>query len=124
MAISQHRARRKSSGGKYNEYRKKRVFELGSKPTLTLLGETTKKFERVRGGLIKTRLLRTNIVNVIDKQGKFHKATIKTVKENPADPNFTRRNIITKGSIVETNVGKVKITSRPGQVGTLNGTLI
>ena len=34
------------------------------------------------------------------------------------------RNILTKGAFVETNLGKVKITSRPGQDGNMNGILI
>ncbi|MFH1511592.1 MAG: 30S ribosomal protein S8e, partial [Candidatus Woesearchaeota archaeon] len=33
-------------------------------------------------------------------------------------------NIITKGTIVDTDKGKVRITSRPGQDGTLNGVLV
>jgi small subunit ribosomal protein S8e len=32
-----------------------------------------------------------------------------------------RRNIITKGAVVDTDIGHVKITSRPGQSGALNG---
>ena len=46
------------------------------------------------------------------------------VIENKANPNYVRRNIITKGAIVETSAGKAKVTSRPGQDGVINGVLI
>ena len=47
-----------------------------------------------------------------------------SVVENISDPNFVRRNIITKGAIVETDAGYARITSRPGQVGILNAVLV
>ena len=43
---------------------------------------------------------------------------------NSANPNYVRRNIITKGAIVETPEGNAKVTSRPGQDGVINGILI
>ena len=46
------------------------------------------------------------------------------VKENPSNRHFVRRNIVTKGCIVDTELGEAIVTSRPGQVGTLNGKLI
>ena len=49
------------------------------------------------------------------------KAKIENVISNPANINFTRRNIITKGCICKTDKGDVKITSRPGQSGNLQG---
>ena len=63
--------------------------------------------------------------NVFDKKsGKAKLVEIKTVVENPANRNFVRRNILTKGAIVETELGKAKITSRPGQQGFLNAVLL
>ena len=47
-----------------------------------------------------------------------------TVVDSPADVNYVRRNILTKGAVVETDAGKVRLTSRPGKDGVLNGTLI
>jgi small subunit ribosomal protein S8e len=44
-----------------------------------------------------------------------------TVRENPANPNYVQRNIITKGAILETDLGLVRVRSRPGQDGVLNG---
>ena len=50
--------------------------------------------------------------------------SINSVIANDADPNFIRRNIVTKGSIVDTSMGKVKITSRPGMHGVASGILL
>ena len=46
------------------------------------------------------------------------------VVENPANRHFVRRNIMTKGTVIETEKGKARITSRPGQDGTINAVLI
>jgi small subunit ribosomal protein S8e len=51
-------------------------------------------------------------------------AKIITVVQNQANPHFVRRNIMTKGAVVKTDIGLVRITSRPGQDGTLNGVLV
>ena len=58
------------------------------------------------------------------KTGKSSKVKIKSVVENPADMHFVRRNIITKGAIIETEKGKAKVTSRPSQDGIVNAVLI
>lgn len=124
MAISQSRSRRKVSGGRYRPYRKKRLHELGSEPTLTKIGERKIKQVRVRGGNIKFRVLLDEYVNVALPDGTCKKVKIIRVKENPANRNYVIRNIITKGCIVETELGDVIITSRPGQESTINGKLI
>jgi small subunit ribosomal protein S8e len=49
---------------------------------------------------------------------------LKTEKENPANRNFARMNILTKGAIVDTEVGSIRITSRPGQHGLVNAVLL
>ena len=77
------------------------------------------------GGHKKDVSLRNNSVNVVDPKTKKHKVVkIKNVIENPANRHFVRRNIITKGTVVDTEAGKARITSRPGQDGTVNGVLI
>jgi small subunit ribosomal protein S8e len=125
MALSQARSRRKPSGSRYKDYRKKKHYETGSSATLTKIGETKRKSVRVRGSNVKFSLLRTDIINVIDpKTKKAVKAKIKTVVDNPANRNFVRANILTKGTVVDTDKGKAKITNRPGQEGTINGILI
>ena len=125
MARSQKTSKRKASGGRLRSSRGKRKFELAGFPALTKVSDkTVRRSKRVIGGSIKTRILATNIINVSDKKGKTEKTEIKTVLENPANPHLVRRNILTKGAIVETKMGKVKITSRPGQEGTVNGVLL
>ncbi|MFB6184110.1 MAG: 30S ribosomal protein S8e, partial [Haloarculaceae archaeon] len=44
--------------------------------------------------------------------------------ENPSNPNYARRNIITKGAIIETSEGRARVTSRPGQDGQVNAVLV
>lgn len=124
MARSQLRSKRKISGGRYHKTRTKRKRELARLSTFTRLNEKKLKQIRIRGGNIKQILLSIKEVNLTDKQGKTQKTEILNVVGNPANPNLVRRNIITKGTIVETKLGKAKITSRPGQEGTLNAVLV
>jgi len=58
------------------------------------------------------------------KTGKTSLGTIENVVENESDPNYVRRNVLVKGAIIETDKGRVKITSRPGKDGVINGVLI
>lgn len=119
------RPKRKVSGGRYVDLRKKRLSDLAGEPTLTGLSEIKKKKVRIRSGKLKTRLLRTNMANVYDKKTKKYKIVkIKTILENPANRHYVRRNIMTKGTIIDTEVGKARITNKPGQEGAINAILI
>jgi len=124
MARAQTRSKRKISGGRYHSARSKRKSELARQPTLTKLGERKTKKLRTLGGNQKRILLSVKEINVTDKKGKTQKTEIVNVLENPSNPNLVRRNILTKGAIVETKLGKAKITSRPGQEDSVNGTLV
>ena len=124
MAITQTRSKRKFTGGKLHDYRKKRVFELGSLPAKTDIGATKRVAHRGRGAITKQKLLRTDVVNLVGKDGKCKIVKVKTVVKNPANQNFTRRNIMTKGTIIDTEVGQAVVTSRPGQTGTLNAKVL
>ncbi|MBU2639091.1 MAG: 30S ribosomal protein S8e [Nanoarchaeota archaeon] len=123
MAVSQYRSKRKVSGGVYIRLRKKRKFELGRVFRETKVGETKKKTLRGKGGAVKTTLLRCNVANIFDGK-KYKKAKITSVIENKANRHFVRRNILTKGAVVETELGKAKVVSRPGQEGTINAVLV
>jgi len=46
------------------------------------------------------------------------------VVESPSNVNYIRRNIMTKGSLIKTEKGVARITSRPGQEGSLNAVLL
>ncbi len=125
MPITQHRSYKKPSGSRYISARGKRKFETGRLPTMTKLGERKVKQLRLRGGRSKTVMLSTDTVNLLDPKTKKHsKAKIKNVVENPANRHFVRRNILTKGTIIETEKGNAKIVNRPGQEGTINAVLV
>jgi len=125
MVITQTRSRRSATGSRYIDFRKKKQFEAGREATLTKVGDTKLKTLRVLGANEKYMLLRANDANVVDKKtNKALKAKILSVKVNPSNSNYVRRNIITKGCTIETDKGDVIVTSRPGQDGTVNGYLI
>ncbi len=114
---------RKISGGKYIKRRKKKLRELPGQKRTTKLGETKRKSKKVVGGNKKRYLLRSKFVNVSVK-GKIQKFEIKNVLETPSNRFLARQNIITKGTIVETSSGKVRISNRPTQEAVLNGVLV
>ena len=125
MARSTDRSKRKASGGRYHFTRGKKRQELAGFQANTKLSPERKiKSLRVRGGEVKFSMLAASHVNVCDKKGKASKVDILNVVGNPANPHLVRRNIITKGAIVETKMGKVRITSRPGREAALNGVLV
>ena len=125
MALWQGKSRRKITGGRYRLHRSKRKTEIGREQQVTVIGKEGNKKVRTRGGNLKFRILSTSTVNVYDpKSKKSLKTSIKTVLENPANPHYVRRNIITKGAIIDTEKGKAKVTSRPGQHGVINAILI
>ena len=125
MARSTDRSKRKASGGRYHITRGKKSAELAGFPANTKLEKERKvRVTRIRGGDVKNSMLTASHVNVCDKKGKATKLEILNVVGNPANPHLVRRNIITKGAVVETKMGKVKITSRPGQEAALNGVLV
>ncbi len=125
MAISQKRSKRKSTGGRYKSLLAKKQYELGGDPTLPKIDPIRRKSLRVMGANQKVKLLAADKANVYNpKEKKYKLVAIKTVEENKANRNYIRRNILTKGAVIETEIGKAKITSRPGQEGTLNAVLI
>lgn len=125
MAISQGKSTRKYTGARLIDNRGKRKAELGRDPAETRIGDKKLRKIRTRGGNEKLRLAIDNKINVIDTKTNKSKLTeILNVIENKANPNYVRRNIITKGAIVETAEGNAKVTSRPGQDGVINGILI
>jgi len=116
---------RKISGGKYIKNRKKKLDErAGQKRIVKLSTEEKRKTQRIRGGNTKTFLLKGKMINVQDKTKKLKKVEIKNVLETPSNRFLARQNILTKGTIVETELGKIKITNRPTQEGNINGILI
>ncbi len=115
----QGRSTRKRTGGRLRPFRNKRKHELGRESTETQVGEPTYKTVDARGNTRKVRAIAASTANVAT-DGEVVTAEIENVAENPANPNYARRNIITKGAILETSEGRVKVTSRPGQDGQVN----
>jgi len=116
--------KRKPSGGRKRSYRTKRRYEKGAFPTETTQGESTRKIERRRGGNLKIRLLSVNQANVSNPStGKTEKVEILRVVRNPANVDYNRRGVVTKGTIIETPLGVARVTSRPGQDGIVNAVI-
>ncbi len=110
---------RKITGGKYIARRKKKSYEIIGQRKTVKLGETLRKVSRIRGGRKKIFLVKIKNVNV---NGKV--LEIKNVLETPSNRFLARQNIITKGTILQTDQGKIKVTNRPTQQGMVNGILI
>ena len=79
---------------------------------------------RVRGGNRKIITLKSNIVNILIETGKSKKADIINVEETPQNRFLARQNRLVKGAIIETSIGKARITNRPSQEGLVNASLI
>jgi len=121
----QGRSRRSCTGKLLKPFRKKRKYELGREQIETLIGERKIKKVRIRGGNFKIKVFREQYANVyIPSEGKVVKAEIKNVVENPAHVHYARRNVVTKGAIIETTAGKARVTSRPNQDGIVNAVLV
>ena len=117
--------KRKKTGGKKHIFRGKRAFEMGSDAAETISGEPRIARTRGRGGQLTLRALAVNSVNVTDPAtGKSQKTEIRGVVKNPANVDYQRRGVITKGAIVDTALGQALVTSRPGQHGVVNAVLI
>ena len=117
--------KRKKTGGKKHIFRGKRAFEMGSDAAETIVGETRIAHNRGRGGKLKLRALAVSSVNVTDPAtGKSQKTEIRGVLKNPANVDYQRRGVITKGAVVDTPLGQALVTSRPGQHGVVNAVLI
>ncbi len=125
MAKWQGRSLKKPSGGRIWASRNKRKREMGSEFIEPKIGKPKCIEMRSYGGGKKMNMLYGDTANVMDpKTGKAKKAKIVTVVQNPADMHFVRRNIMTRGAIIDTELGKAKVTSRPGQVGVIDAVLI
>jgi small subunit ribosomal protein S8e len=124
MSIYQSRSKRKPSGGRFKSDEPKRIYRQGSSPAFTTIGDRKVKERRRRGGDEDDVLLRAETITVHDPEAGEHvQAEIKEVVDSPANQNYVRRNIITKGCTLATSEGHVKVTSRPGQNGVLHGKL-
>lgn len=125
MAWHDRLTKKKKTGGKKRAYRTKRIYESGSQPVETLLGETKRKEVPGIASTSKVKLVRANYVNVSNPAtGKTQRLEILDVVSNPANADYNRRGVITKGTIVRTENGLARIVSRPGQEGALSAVVV
>jgi len=113
----------KITGGRRHVLRSRRKYEIDRFPNEALIGDQITITRKVRGKNIKTALKTIDSVNlVIDS--KIKKVKIIKVLENATNNDYQRRGVISKGAILETEEGKCRVVSRPGQHGTVNAILV
>ena len=116
---------RKISGGKYKKFRKRKFHSIKGQIRKVKLENKKQKIIRGRGGNKRLVLLSENFANIIDIETKKAKKTrIINVLETPSNHFLARQNILVKGALIKTELGKAKITNRPSQEGTIQGVLV
>lgn len=125
------KSNRKETGGilRTRDGVSKRLSQKGGDFTATTLAETDEvKAVRGMGSTVKMKLTKAQKASVTDKKaGKTQSMKIVWVHENPANRLYVRRNIITKGTLIEVEANGTKafarVTSRPGQDGMVTAVL-
>ena len=117
------RSTRKRTGGRLHDVSKKKRHQLGREAAETTVDDPRFQVIDARGSDDKLRALSTNIAQVADG-GEVTTETIENVVDNPANVNYIRRNIITKGAIIWTSAGQARVTSRTGQTGQVSAVLV
>ena len=113
----------KTTGGRRHPLRSRRKYEMDRYPNEALVGEQITITRKVRGKNNKTSIKTIDSVNLaIDS--KVKRVKIIRVLENGTNNDYKRRGVITKGAILETDEGKCRVVSRPGQSGTVNAILV
>ncbi len=114
----------KGTGGRRGRRTDKKLRFVGGAFTATKVGKKdTRKIHHARGNTRKIRLKTALYASVLTKSG-MKKVSVKNVLETPDNRHHARQNIITKGAIIDTELGKVKVTNRVGQDGVVNGVLL
>ena len=113
----------KVTGGRRHPLRSRRKYEMDRFPNEALIGEQITITRKVRGKNVKTAIKTIDSVNLaIDS--KIKRVKIIKVLENSTNNDYQRRGIISKGAVLETEAGKCRVVSRPGQHGTVNAILV
>ena len=113
----------KVTGGRRHPLRSRRKYEMDRFPNEALIGEQITITRKVRGKNVKTAIKTIDSVNLaIDS--KIKRVKIIKVLENATNNDYQRRGVISKGAILETEEGKCRVVSRPGQHGTVNAILV
>jgi small subunit ribosomal protein S8e len=118
-------AGRKLTGGRKVAMRGRRKFEIDRYPNEAVVGATQIVARRTRGDNVKAAFKTAEFANVIDKESKkVAKVKILKVTKNPANRDYKRRGVISKGAVIETESGTAVVVSRPGQDGVVNAVLV
>ena len=114
----------KITGGRRHPLRIRRKYETDRYPNEPNTGAQITVTRRVRGNNNKTALKSIDFVNLATGDAKVKKTKILKVLDNTTNNDFKRRGIITKGAILETQDGKCRVVSKPGQNGIVNAILL
>ena len=114
----------KTTGGRRHPLRIRRKYETDRYPNEATNGAQVTITRHVRGKNKKTALKSIDFVNLATPDAKVKKTKILKVLENYTNNDYKRRGIITKGAILETQEGKCRVVSKPGQNGIVNAVLI
>ena len=114
----------KITGGRRIPLRIRRKYEIDRYPNEAVNGAQVTITRRVRGNNKKTALKTIDFVNLATGGAKVKKAKIIKVLDNATNNDYKRRGIITKGAILETQEGKCRVISKPGQNGIVNAILL
>ena len=114
----------KTTGGRRHPLRIRRKYETDRYPNEAINGAQVTVTRRVRGNNSKTALKTIDFVNLAAGNAKVKKSKILKVLENSTNNDYQRRGIITKGAILETQEGKCRVVSKPGQNGIVNAVLL
>jgi len=109
----------KVTGGRRHPLRSRRKYEMDRFPNEALIGEQITITRKVRGKNVKTAIKTIDSVN-LTVDSKIKRVKIIKVLENATNNDYQRRGVISKGAILETEEGKCKVVSRPGQHGVVN----
>jgi small subunit ribosomal protein S8e len=115
------------SGGTRRAISDKRLAHIGGVFSRTRLedvkqGEEERTVKKGKGGFEKTAAKKVAFADVATGKG-IKRAKILEIIETPASRHFLREKIITKGALIKTELGKARVTSRPGQEGVVNAVL-
>ena len=114
----------KITGGRRHPLRTRRKYETDRYPNEAVNGAQVTITRQVRGKNSKTALKTIDFVNLATGDAKVKKSKILKVLENATNNDYKRRGIITKGAILETQEGKCRVVSKPGQDGIVNAILL
>ncbi len=115
--------KRRPTGGRARPHRGRRAFEKDGYAIEPLVGSAAKRPLRRRGGHVTSGLVFADFANVSDSSGKATKSKIIRVKRSPANRDYERRGVITKGAVLDTEAGEAVVTSRPTADGVVNAVL-